>query len=140
MASVIVNTPLAVPAGREQELVELLGRAVTTSLDLPPEKKSIYVYPIDPKLTNGPALVTFFVYTAPDKTTEQKRVLVRALEDATRSFFGEESGVHTVVIIKIHTDENVGVSGTLRVDGTVVPGASSPAGNDQAAAAAGQGA
>ena len=99
MASVIVTTPVTIPSGREQELIEALGRAVTTSLDLPPEKKSIYVYPIDPKLTSGPNTVTFFVYTAPDKTTDQKRVLVRALEDATRSFFGEQSGVHTVVII-----------------------------------------
>ena len=56
------------------------------------------------------------MYTAPDKTTEQKRALVKNIQEAVDDFFGADSGVRSVVIIKIHTDENVGVKGVLRLD------------------------
>jgi 4-oxalocrotonate tautomerase family enzyme len=60
--------------------------------------------------------IDFFVYTAPGKTIDQKRALVKAVQDTVDSHFKGKSQVRTVVIIKEHSDENVGVGGVLRAD------------------------
>ena len=42
--------------------------------------------------------------------------MIRNVQEATDAFFGGPGKVRTVVIIKEHTDKNVGVAGTLRAD------------------------
>ena len=117
MATVIVTGNAKVEQEREEEFVAKVGDAVTSALGLPSNLKSIHFYPVpDSRFTkkDKPEL-TFFVYTAPDKTTEQKRVLVKNVAGAVDAFFGAGE-VTSVVIVKIHEDQNVGVNGVLRLD------------------------
>lgn len=117
MATVIITGNAQVEQQREEGFVAKVGDAVTSALGLPSNLKSIHFYPLAANRftkKDKPEL-TFFVYTAPDKTTEQKRQLVANIGKAVDGFFGEGK-VTSVVIVKIHTDENVGVNGVLRLD------------------------
>ena len=118
MATIITYTDAAIPAGKsEEELVEALGEAVRTGLGLQPQFKSVYLNVLDPVFTTkkGKPEITLFVYTAPDKTVDQKREAQANVKVAVDAFFGQDA-VTVVVIFKIHTDENVGVNGVLRQD------------------------
>ena len=115
MATVIITGNAQVEQQQEEGFVAKVGDAVTSALGLPSNLKSIHFYPLAASRftkKDKPEL-TFFVYT--DKTTEQKRQLVANVGKAVDAFFGEGK-VTSVVIVKIHTDENVGVNGVLRLD------------------------
>ncbi|MNC06479.1 Tautomerase enzyme [compost metagenome] len=111
----MANTSLS--AGDKQRFVEEIGTAVTQSLRLPPHLKSITLQEF-PRINSTPKEyeeITFFVYTAPNKPVEAKRDLVRNIQLAAERVLAGVN-VKTIVIIKEHPDENVGVGGQLRLD------------------------
>ena len=79
--------------------------------------KSIHYQQLDNAYVTAKAKpeITFFVYTAPDKTVPQKRQLIANINAAVDDFFGAGEVIN-VVIIKIHDENNVGVNGVLRAD------------------------
>ena len=60
--------------------------------------------------------ITCFVYTAPNKTDDQRRRLVKNIYDATIAVTGPLGKSKVIVIIKEHASNNVGVDGVLRCD------------------------
>lgn len=117
MATVIAVGNINIEADEAPSFIEKIGKAVTDGLGLDPSLKSIHYQYIDPAYTTPKAKpeITFFVYTAPDKTTPQKRQLIANIGAAVDDFFGEGE-VISVVIVKIHDNNNVGVNGVLRAD------------------------
>ncbi|WP_438496378.1 tautomerase family protein [Paenibacillus sp. IHBB 3054] len=117
MATVIVLANTSLNEADKKRFVEEIGTAVTESLQLPPQLKSITLQEF-PRINSTPKdyeEITFFVYTAPGKPVEAKRALVRNIQlTAERVLAGVN--VKTIVIIKEHGDENVGVGGQLRLD------------------------
>ncbi len=117
MATVIAIGNAPVPAERAAEFIEKIGNAVTNGLGLPAALKSIHYQQLDNAYVTAKAKpeITFFVYTAPDKTVPQKRQLIANINAAVDDFFGAGEVIN-VVIIKIHDENNVGVNGVLRAD------------------------
>ena len=118
MATIISYTDAKIPEGKtEEELVAALGEAVRTGLGLAPQYKSVYNNMLDPRSTTVKPRpeITLFVYTAPDKTVDQKRQAQANVKKACDEFFGDDA-VQVIVIFKIHEAENVGVNGVLRAD------------------------
>lgn len=118
MATVIGYTSLPLDDEQVRKLVDVVGDAVTTGLGLPSSMKSVTLVRV-PEAATTPkpyGLITFFAYSAPNKPLDAKRAMVRNVQNAVDDFFGGAGKVRTVVIIKEHTDENVGVGGVLRSD------------------------
>ncbi|MCA1292227.1 hypothetical protein LBW89_04235 [Paenibacillus sp. alder61] len=116
MATVIgvSNTELA--GEQLEQFIEVIGNAVTTSLGLPDHLKSVSLHQLPKAYATKRSYeeITFFVYTAP-KPVEAKRALVQNIQAAADAFFSGSSYT-TIVIVKEHADENVGVGGVLRLD------------------------
>ena len=118
MATVIGITTLSLEGEQLKRYVDCIGDAVTGGLGLPSTMKSVTILQIPPEASTPKPydLITFFVYSAPNKPLDAKRAMIRNVQEATDAFFGGPGKVRTVVIIQEHTDENVGVAGTLRAD------------------------
>lgn len=121
MATVIAVGNVDIAREQAPDFVGKIGDAVTDGLGLPPELKSIHYQYVDAAYTTPKAKpeITFFVYTAPDKTVSQKRQLIANIGAAVDTFFGAGE-VTSIVIVKIHDGDNVGVNGVLRADATVI--------------------
>lgn len=117
MATVIGFTTLTIDDETMKTLVDAVGTAVTTGLGLPPAMKSVTILPVQPSASTPKpyGLITFFAFSAPNKPLDAKRAMIRNVQDAVDNVFGKGE-VRTVVIIKEHSDENVGVGGVLRLD------------------------
>lgn len=117
MATVIVYASTPFSESDKQRFIDEIGQAVTSSFRLPPAFKTILLHEL-PRTNSTPKEdeeITFFVYTAPGKPLETKRALVANIQlAAERILTGVK--VKTIVIIKEHADENVGVGGKLRLD------------------------
>ncbi|MGZ7441374.1 hypothetical protein [Paenibacillus sp. TH7-28] len=117
MATVIAFANTSLNDSEKETFVNEIGTAVTQSLLLPPELKTISFLEL-PRVNSTKKNyeeITFFVYTAPGKPVSAKRDLVKNIQiTAERIFKGVN--VKTIVIIKEHADENVGVAGNLRLD------------------------
>jgi phenylpyruvate tautomerase PptA (4-oxalocrotonate tautomerase family) len=118
MATVIANTIIPLKGKDLESLINKLAEAVTTSLRLPPQMRSItfQIWPKENESKSNEERIDFFVYTAPNKPVETKRALVQNIQKTVDEHFAGKAKVKTVVIIKEHSDENVGVGGVLRVD------------------------
>jgi phenylpyruvate tautomerase PptA (4-oxalocrotonate tautomerase family) len=118
MATVIANTIIPLKGRELESLIDKLAAAVTTSLGLPPQMRSItfQIWPRENESKSGEERIDFFVYTAPNKPVEAKRALVQNIQKAVDEHFAGKVKVKTVVIIKEHRDDNVGVGGVLRAD------------------------
>ncbi|MGN1141366.1 MAG: hypothetical protein ACI4TF_09205 [Oliverpabstia sp.] len=118
MATVTAITAQQFTKDEAERLIELIGEATITSLDLAPQYKDVYLQSMPEGFTTKleQPRITFFVYTAPNKTEDNKRRLIRAYQDAVDAFYGGSGKVGTVVIFKIHEDINVGVNGVMRLD------------------------
>lgn len=117
MATVLAYATTSLTEEQKSNLVSELGTAVTTGLRLPPELRTISWIEL-PQASTTPKdfyEITFFVYTAPGKPVEAKRDLVSNLQETTERVLSGLQ-VKTIVIIKEHADENVGVGGQLRLD------------------------
>jgi phenylpyruvate tautomerase PptA (4-oxalocrotonate tautomerase family) len=121
MASILAVGNAPVPEGKLPEFIEKVGTAVTSGLGLAPNLRSVYYIPLSDEQVTPKAKpdITFFVYTAPDKTAPQKRQMIANIQAAVDDFFGAGE-VGTVVIVKIHADENVGVNGVVRTDAKAI--------------------
>lgn len=121
MATVIAVGTAQVSPQRAPEFIQKIGDAVTSGLGLPAALKTVHYQQLDEAYVTpkGKPEITFFVYTAPDKTVEQKRQLIANVNVAVNDFFGEGQ-VNNVVIIKIHDNNNVGVGGVLRADARAI--------------------
>lgn len=112
----ISNTNLA---GTElEEYIERIGKAATDALNLAPSLRSVSFFQIAKETSSKRNYeeITFWVYTAPNKPVDAKRALVKNIQDVTDEFFNGKLEIKTIVIIKEHSDENVGVGGLLRAD------------------------
>lgn len=118
MATMVGITTIKFTDEEMRDFVSQVGEAVIAALNLAPQFKDITIINVpEANHTVKPyGHITFFAYTAPGKPVEAKRALMRAVQDAVDKFFGDRMQVRTVVIIKEHTDENVGVGGVLRAD------------------------
>lgn len=118
MATVIGITTVPFEGEQLKKYVDIIGDAVTEGLGLPPTMKSVTIHQLPPEASTPKpyGLITFFVYSAPNKPLDAKREMIRRVQEATDWFFGGPGKVRTVIIIKEHTDENVGVAGVLRAD------------------------
>ncbi len=117
MATVIILANTSLNEENKLRFVEEIGTAVTESLRLPPHLKSITLQEF-PRSNSTPKEyeeITFFVYTAPNKPLDAKRDLVKNIQLAAERVLTGVN-VKTIVIIKEHADENVGVGGQLRFD------------------------
>lgn len=117
MATIVSLTDATLSPQDTETYIEEVGAAVTAGLELAPQFKSVYHIPLPAGSTTKKEKpeITFFIYTAPDKTVAQKRAVIANLKQATDRVFGPDA-VGVVVIFKIHEDENVGVNGVLRLD------------------------
>lgn len=117
MATVIVTTSMEFTEEESKSFVEKTGEAAVKAFRLPPTLRDVYLYTIPPyrQTPHEGGQITFFIYTAPGKPIEYKRDMVQGMQDMVDEFFGEKK-VNAVVIIKEHSDENVGAGGTLRFD------------------------
>ena len=90
MATVTAVTAQQFTKEEAARLVDLIGRATTDSLDLAPQYKDIYLQSLPEGFTTKleQPRITFFVYTAPNKTQEQKRRLIQAYQAAVDTFYG----------------------------------------------------
>jgi hypothetical protein len=117
MVTVVVHTTLPVETVDAGKFVEDLGRAATTAFDLPPQMKSVYLHsiPVDRGTVKEGYHATFLLFTAPGKTVDHRRRMVKALNDVVQEQpWGKK--VQVVVIIKEHEPDFVGVNGVLRID------------------------
>lgn len=118
MATILCVTDASIPEGHtERELIDAIGEAVRTGLGLAPQYKSVYNIMLDPSHTTEKPRpeMTLFIFSAPDKTADQKRAVYANLKTAVDEFFGEDA-INLVTIFKLHEDENVGVNGVMRAD------------------------
>lgn len=117
MVTVIGHTTLPLQSIDVSAFIAELGTAATTAFGLPPHLRSIFLYPLPAEYaTAGDGYqITFILYTAPGKTIEHRRAMVKALSDAVQSRRWDKP-VKVVVTIKEHTSDYVGVDGVLRAD------------------------
>ena len=118
MATIVGYTTIKFTDEEMADFVSRIGEAVVTALELPPQMKDVTIINVpEANHTVKPyGHITFFAYTAPGKSVEKKRAMIRGVQDTVDEFFGDRAQVRTVVIIKEHSDENVGVGGVLRAD------------------------
>ena len=119
MATVTAITTLTLTKEQQRTLVKKTGEAVCNALGLGEKFKSIMLLPPLPSecySENIQDQITFFIYSAPNKTTEQKRELMKQLNQVMLDLVGYKGEMKVVVIIKEHPDCNVGVDGILRED------------------------
>lgn len=121
MATVVAIGNVEIARDDAPRFIEAIGKAVTDGLGLPPALKSIHYQYVDPAYATpkDKPEITFFVYTAPDKTVSQKRQLIANIGAAVDALFGTGE-VISVVIVKIHDGDNVGVNGVLRSDANAI--------------------
>lgn len=117
MVSVITHTTLPLDTIDVPAFIEELGIAATTAFELPPHLRSIFLYPVPPEYATASEgyQATFVLYTAPGKTVDHRRAMVKALSDAVQARDWDKP-VKVVVTIKEHTSDYVGVNGILRSD------------------------
>lgn len=117
MASIVAYTTLQLTDEQKKAYFKDLGTAATESFQIGPQFRSVMWCPLPHENFHEHEgdLLNLFVYTAPDKTTEMKRELVRRIKEVNDKHFAGKK-VNCVAIIKIHGDENVGVNGVLRWD------------------------
>ena len=90
-----------------------------TAIDLPAEQKRALCAGVEKRASEAFQIdiqITCFVYTAPNKTDDQRRRLVKNIYDATIAVTGPLGKSKVIVIIKEHASNNVGVDGVLRCD------------------------
>ena len=119
MATIIGVTALELTKEEKQQLCKVVAKGVCDAFNLDINISSMMLMPQLPPECHGPSAtdqITYFIYTAPDKTDEQKRQLVKNVFEATTSVTGYKGSSKVVVIIKEHADNNVGVDGVLRLD------------------------
>jgi len=117
MVTMIVHTTLPLEKVDVPAFVAELGTAATNAFELPPHLRSVFLYPIPPEhATESEGYqATFILYTAPGKTVDHRRAMVKGLHEAvTAHDWGKP--VKVVVTIKEHESDYVGVNGTLRID------------------------
>ena len=117
MVTVVIHTNLPVETIDAAEFVEELGAAATKAFDLPAQMRSLYLnaIPVERATVKEAYHATFLLFTAPGKTLDHRRAMVKALNDVVQSRpWGKK--VQVVVIIKEHEADFVGVNGVLRSD------------------------
>lgn len=118
MATVVAVTSIKFTDEQKKQFIDKTVGAVCESLNLSRKFRSIMLIPLGDNCycENVKGQITFFVYSAPNKTVEQKRELVKRLNQVMLDLVGYQGVMKVVVIIKEHSDENCGVDGILRVD------------------------
>lgn len=118
MATVIAVTSLKFTEEQKKQFIDKTVDAVCDSLNLSRKFRSIMLIPLEENCycENVEGQITFFVYSAPNKTVDQKRELVKQLNQVMLDIVGYRGVMKVIVIIKEHSSENCGVDGVLRID------------------------
>lgn len=110
---------LDLTAEQKAKLVANVPAGVCAAFNLDINVSMMMLMPALPEGNYGPSVkdsITYFIFTAPNKTDDQKRELVKNVYKATCDAVGELPKNKCIVIFKEHADNNVGVDGVLRVD------------------------
>ena len=119
MATMVAYTSLDLSKEQKSALCAGVEKAASEAFSIDISITELMIMPTLPPECHGPSAtdqITYFVYTAPNKTDDQKRALVKGLYDATVQVAGPLGKGKVVVIIKEHTNNNVGVDGVLKSD------------------------
>ena len=119
MATIVGVHALDLTAEQKAKLVANVPAGVCAAFNLDINVSMMMLMPALPEGNYGPSVkdsITYFIFTAPNKTDDQKRELVKNVYTATCDAVGELPKNKCIVIFKEHADNNVGVDGVLRVD------------------------
>ena len=119
MATMIAYTAIDLPAEQKRALCAGVEKGASEAFQIDIQITELMLMPVIPPECHGPSVsgqITYFVYTAPKKTDDQKRRLVKNIYDATIAVTGPLGKSKVIVIIKEHASNNVGVDGVLRCD------------------------
>jgi len=119
MATIFTVTALDLTKAQKAELCDKVAHGVCDGFNLDFNISCMMLMPILPEECHGPSVtdsITYWIYTAPNKTDDQKRAVIKNVYDATISVTGPLPKNKVIVIFKEHADNNVGVDGVMRVD------------------------
>lgn len=119
MATIVGLLCFELTGPQRKALCEGVAKGVCDAFGLSINISSMMLLPSLPEENHGPSAsdqITYFIFTGPDKTDDQKRQMVRNVYDATVNVVGYKGKGKVIVIIKEHSDHNVGVDGVYRVD------------------------
>lgn len=119
MATMVAYTALELTAEQKRALCAGVEKGASEAFNIDIKITELMIMPTLPPECHGPSVdqqITYFVYTAPNKTDDQKRRLVKNLYDATIQVTGPLGKSKVIVIIKEHANNNVGVDGVLKCD------------------------
>ncbi len=116
MATIIVYAKAGLGKEKKQELIGVVKKAMSEGLKLKPEYMPVMIHEVEPEYADETAYNTlsFFIYTAPGKAVENKRLSAKLIQQEAEKAFGDQA--KTLVIFKEHPHENVGVDGLLRAN------------------------
>lgn len=119
MATIFTVTALDLTKAQKAELCDKVAHAVCDAWNLSFNISMMMIMPVLPEECHGPSVtdsITYFIYTAPGKSDDLKRAVIKGVYDATISVTGPLPKNKVIVILKEHADNNVGVDGVMRVD------------------------
>ena len=119
MATMVAYTSLDLTKEQKQALCAGIEKGASEAFNIDIKITELMIMPQLPPECHGPSAtdqITYFVYTAPNKTDDQKRQLVKNLYEETIKVTGPLGKSKVVVIIKEHANQNVGVDGVLKCD------------------------
>lgn len=119
MATIVAYTAIDFTEEQKKALCHEVEKGASEAFEIDISITELMLMPVIPEECHGPSVtnqITYFVYTAPNKTDDQKRRLVKNLYDATVRVAGKLGKNKVIVIIKEHTNNNVGVDGVLKSD------------------------
>lgn len=119
MATMLAYTAIDLTADQKRALCAGVEKGASEAFNIDVRITELMIMPVIPPECHGPSAsgqITYFVYTAPNKTDDQKRQLVKNLYDATVAVTGSLEKSKVIVIIKEHANHNVGVDGVLKCD------------------------
>lgn len=119
MATIVAITAIELTGDQKKALCEKVEEGAAKAFGIDKKITELMILPPLSEESHGPSVtnqITYFVFTKPDKTDDQKRAISKAINDATLEVTGSLGLGKVIVIIKEHTDNNVGVDGVLKID------------------------
>ena len=119
MATMVAYTAIDLTAEQKTALCAGVEKGVSDAFNIDIKITELMIMPVIPPECHGASVtgqITYFVYTAPNKTDDQKRRLVKSIYDETVKVTGPLEKNKVIVIIKEHANNNVGVDGVLKCD------------------------
>ena len=119
MATMVAYTTLELTKEQKSALCAAVEKGASEAFNIDISITELMLMPTITPQCHSPSAkgqIIYFVYTAPTKTDDQKRQLVKNLYDATLNVVGPLEKNKVVVIIKEHINNNVGVDSIRKSD------------------------